>query len=610
MKEHGKNTKAPSTRQLQYPFRILEAYRSAVNAAAIVSITDANGIIVYANEKFVEVSKYSEQELLGKSHRIVNSGYHPQGFFKEMWKTITSGESWRGDIKNKAKDGSYYWVDTVIVPIYAANNTILQYLSIRNLITTQKDHEERLLQFQQQLLKQQQQLKDAQQVSKTGSWHLDLETNNLKWSDEAYNIFEIAHGTPMTYELFLEKVHPADRKLVADNWTTGLINHSYAIEHRIITAGSEKWVREQARFEKNSKGQVVNAIGTVQDITEKKKTEEHLKESETLYKNLFHYSPFAIGLLDKKNMRFIEVNETAMHLYGYSKKEFKKLTMQNLIVAPKSLVEVQTVDESSQWNKNIQVHQKKNGDSLLAEIFLVDVDYKGKPALLLSINDVTDKIAMQKQLLETKIEHEKEISRTFMEGQEKNRDQIGKELHDNVNQLLSVATIHLRLAKQAPDHSAEMIEKSVSIIQQAIDEIRKLSSSLIPPSLDILSLKEAIVSLVASYQFSNTAFNFDISIDETRIDKGLKINIYRIIQEQCNNIFKYAQAAMVKIKLKHKAHMLQLEIADDGKGFEPGKEVKGIGLRNIVKRAEAYSGKATIHSAVGLGCSISILFPL
>lgn len=110
----------------------------AVNASSIIAITDTHGKILYVNDLFCHHSKYSRSELMGKNHRIINSGFHPESFFKDLWKCISSGKIWRGEIKNKAKDGQFYWVDTVITPIYNEENEIEKYLSIRNIISEKK----------------------------------------------------------------------------------------------------------------------------------------------------------------------------------------------------------------------------------------------------------------------------------------------------------------------------------------------------------------------------------------------------------------------------------------------------------------------------------------
>ncbi|CAK4814781.1 unnamed protein product [Aphanomyces euteiches] len=138
--------------ELQQSLKQLADLKFALDESSIVAVTDNRGKILYVNDKFCEISQYSRKELLGKDHRIINSGYHAKDFIQDIWDTISSGKVWRGDIKNRAKDGSYYWVNTTIVPFLGDDKKPYQFLAIRNEVTELKRVEEELKRMMNQVL--------------------------------------------------------------------------------------------------------------------------------------------------------------------------------------------------------------------------------------------------------------------------------------------------------------------------------------------------------------------------------------------------------------------------------------------------------------------------
>lgn len=221
-------------------------------------------------------------------------------------------------------------------------------------------------------------------------------------------------------------------------------------------------------------------------------------------------------------------------------------------------------------------------------------------------------IALQ-ELAEQKLTHQKLITEITIEAQEKERHELGKELHDNVNQVLATSKIFLGLAKERdPGMQHELISGSYNYVSQAIEELRKLSHSLVPPSLNEMGLREALEDLVEDFNIGGLAKGrLEYKVEPGKEPGGqMALMLYRVVQEQLNNIRKYSRATNAFIQLKDEEDQVVLTISDNGIGFDKTEKVKGIGLKNIRSRVEFYNGKVNIISSPGKGCRLEIAIPL
>jgi signal transduction histidine kinase len=237
----------------------------------------------------------------------------------------------------------------------------------------------------------------------------------------------------------------------------------------------------------------------------------------------------------------------------------------------------------------------------------------GKPLRMIgAAQNVTDRKILEDELLQKELDRQKSISQATIDTQEEERREIGKELHDNVNQVLTTTKLYLDLSLSSPELKDDLIKKSSKNIIYVINEIRQLSRSLMDPSIGDLGLIDSINDLVENINITRK-LHVSLSADpelENHVDESQKLMIFRILQEAMNNTIKYAQATAVQLSLKNKKGQVELIISDDGIGFSPQTVKKGAGLKNIQNRVYLSGGNLQIDTAPGKGCNIIIHFPI
>lgn len=204
-----------------------------------------------------------------------------------------------------------------------------------------------------------------------------------------------------------------------------------------------------------------------------------------------------------------------------------------------------------------------------------------------------------------------QIAEAIIDAKELERADIGKELHDNVNQLLSATRLYLDMAKKDGVNREMYLDRSSEYTLNAIEEIRKLTKGLTADAIKNFGLYESIRDICKDTMEVNPikiSYRLDLLI-ENKVNDKFKLNVYRIMQEQLNNILKHSKATEVKISLSQNKKSIILSVADNGVGFDTGKKQEGIGIANIKSRSKSYNGRADFVSKPGQGCVLTVQFP-
>ena len=240
-------------------------------------------------------------------------------------------------------------------------------------------------------------------------------------------------------------------------------------------------------------------------------------------------------------------------------------------------------------------------------------DEKGDAAnVMIRIKDITRGVELEEQIEKERQEQKSKIIKAALSAQEKERAAIGKELHDNVNQVLTTVKLYNELCLTEEVSNRNLLLKSVQQINFCIDVIRGLSKMLTTPSKEEVDLATSIKELAESISHTGRmeVRFFSYGVSDKKITQDLYTAIYRIAQEQLTNVLKYAAASLVEVMLVGTSHSIALRVQDNGKGFDRNKMRKGLGISNMIARTKTFEGEFDIKSSPGNGCSMMAEFPL
>ena len=638
-----------------------------LNNAAIVSIADAKGDIIYVNDKFCEISKYSREELIGQNHRIVKSEKQPDGLFVGMWKRISMGDVWNGEILNKAKDGSYYWVDTTITPFKGLDGKIEKYVAIRFDITAAKNQKNEIETVTTELTRQVDCLNNAAIVSIA-----DHKGDIIYVNDKFCEISKYSRDEMMGQNHRILKSERQPDGLFVGMWK--LINMGKAWNGEILNKakdGSFYWVDTTITPFKDKEGRIEKYVAIRFDITNAKNQKNEIEAITTaIYKSNMAVEFDLNGIVLQSNNIFREV-------MGYESEE-EILGRHDSIFLEKGTNETREYKQlwinlkKGEFQEFEYKRITKNGNEVwMKGNYNPIFDTQGKPYKILKI--ATDITLAKKQALDLETQAkllqnqqaEMRKANEELEQQNKNLEEARMDIDRKSKQLeisskyksefLSNMSHELRtplnslliLAKDLADNknknldveqveSSNIIYKSGQDLLMLINEVldlSKIEAGKMTLNIENLSIREFGNSLKLNFkhqtQKKGIKLNLTISDDCPSFIKTDSLRLNQIMKNLISNAIKFTERGGISINMTvNKDNTLNIAVIDTGIGIPKEKQMlifeafqqadgstarkyggTGLGLsisRDLVK---LLGGEITLSSKVNEGSTFKIIIP-
>jgi PAS domain S-box-containing protein len=597
-----------ANKEIQFKNSEFNAIFTALEESSLVSITDKNGVILSINDRFCKVAKYSKSELIGKNHRIINSGYHDKSFWSDMWATLSKDQIWRAEVKNRAKDGSYYWVDTVVSPIMNDAGETYQFISIRQDITSKKNNEE-------ELELKTNRLNSAQQIAKIGGWELDLKTGITAWTQEVYTIHEVALDFDHNKANGIEFYHPDYRqvitKAIEDAISGGV---SFDVECRFITAkNNHKWVRVFGKpILEND--EVVKLFGVFQDITERKEQEQALELSDKRVSLATKAAGVGIWEYDVENNALFWDHQM-FSLYNLDNSQVKntmKLWQKSLHKEDRERVAKEmemAISGEKDFDTEFRVIIADGSIKHIRALAFVSRDAEANSVKVIGTNwDVTDLKNYESKLKEAKIEADNanKAKSEFLAN-------MSHEIRTPLNGVIGFT--HLALGTQLDEVQKEYLETvniSANSLLDVINDILDFSKieagkmDLNETKIDIHEMVSKIGNIIR-HQLKNKDIELLLNILPNEIPQYIWADETRLRQVVINllsNALKFTEKGEIELKIEsideHNPNKLRFSVSDTGIGIEKDNCER---IFQAFKQADSSTMKR--FGGTGLGLSIS-----